>query len=71
MNDHDYDDPQAWLNGLEAALLAATGITCRHCHVTAKPLAMGGTGWGVEVFHEPGCPDHDDNLPTPEQPPRL
>ena len=60
--------PKAYLNGLEAARLAATAITCRHCRATGKPLAIAGTGWGVEVFHEPGCLEHDDNLPAPERP---
>ena len=72
MNDvqppHDYEDLQGYLNGLEAALLAATAITCHHCRATGKPLAKTGNGWGVEVFHEPDCPDHDYNLPTPERP---
>jgi hypothetical protein len=30
-------------------------------------LPMSGAGWGLEVFHEAACPDHDDYLPAPER----
>jgi hypothetical protein len=70
---HDYDDPQGYLNGLETALLASErgALDCSHyphCHITKRVIAMSGPGWGVELFHEPHCPEHDDNLPTPERP---
>jgi hypothetical protein len=67
---HDLDDPISELNGLEASLLAARlqDQGCPHCRVTFEPIAMSGNGWGAEAFHEPGCPRHDDNLPTPERP---
>ena len=68
---HDSDDPLGYLNAFEAALLAhdLPPLPCPHCHDTRKPLLpMSGNGWGVETFHEPDCPDHDDNLPAPERP---
>jgi len=65
---HDHDDPQGYLNGLEWTGYLATTVLCPHCHATGKPLPMTGNVWGVELFHEPGCPDHDDNVPTPQRP---
>ncbi len=66
---HDFADPVSQLNMLEAAKLAADlEHRCPHCDVHTEVIAMTGTGWGVESFHESRCPDHDDNLPTPERP---
>lgn len=69
---HQADDPVDYLNQLEAALLAArlqdTG--CASCVLRCDPVPGTGTGWVVEVFHEAQCPEHDNNLPTPQRPGR-
>jgi hypothetical protein len=66
---HDPDDPQGHLNALEAAWLAtdSTVARCPHCTVTSRMLPMPGAAWGLDVSHEPGCPentDYDDEEPT-------
>ncbi len=70
MNDvqppHDYEDPREYLNALEWAAYADMHVLCRHCHATAELLPMVGTAWGLDVTHEPGCPDNYDDLPAPE-----
>jgi hypothetical protein len=67
---HDPDDPQGHLNAIEAIWLASEEgvLTCPHCHLTKRMLPMSGNGWGVELEHQPGCPEHDDSLPTPQRP---
>jgi hypothetical protein len=69
MTDHDHSDPLSYLNAIEAAWLASDShITrCLHCHVTYRMLPMTGTAWGLEVFHQDHCPEHDDNQPIPER----
>jgi hypothetical protein len=29
--------------------------------MTTKMLPMTGTGWGLEIIHQPECPLHEDN----------
>lgn len=67
---HDSWDPMSHLNAIEAAWLASdkTVEWCHYCTPELHMLPMSGPGWGVEVFHEPWCPEHDDNQPTPEWP---
>ena len=65
---HDHDDPQSYLNALEMAVYEATTIRCVHCHATGKMLPMSGAAWGIEVFHEDDCPEHEDNQPPPVRP---
>ena len=57
---HDHDCPLGWLNGLEAASLAADLTLCRWCRPTTTPIPMTGNGWGVETEHESHCPEHED-----------
>jgi hypothetical protein len=67
---HDYDDPTGHLNKIEAALLGVhpDAPTCPHCATGYELIPMPGNGWALDTIHEPGCPDHDDNLPTPDRP---
>lgn len=66
-NGHDrHDSVENTLNRLEAAIGATTYPPCRHCHSTTRPLMMTGNAWGIEVFHEPACPEHEDNQPAVE-----
>ncbi len=65
MTDHDYTDPQAWLNGLEAAALAAR-LRCPHCSARYSLLTTAG-GWAVEEHHQVGCPLHEDSSPAHEE----
>lgn len=69
MTDHDHSDPLSYLNAIEAAWLASDSHVprCPHCHVSYRMLPMTGNAWGLEVFHEPDCPEHDDNQPSPER----
>lgn len=57
---HDHSNPLTRLAAVEAAALASA-ITCPQCAVETHPIPMGGTGYGVEEFHEPGCPNHEDH----------
>lgn len=68
MNDHDRDDPMSYLHAMEAVGVAVTMPPCPHCRSSTRPLPMSGNGYGVEIFHEDGCPEHEDNQPTPERP---
>lgn len=63
---HDFDDPQSQLSAIEMAWLAADSTVprCPHCNEERHLLPMPGTAWGVEVFHEPHCPNHEDNQPA-------
>jgi hypothetical protein len=67
---HDSDDPLAYLNAIEAIWLAAdsTRPRCPHCRVEERMLPMTGNGWGLDVFHEVGCPDNPDDEPQPTPP---
>jgi len=66
MSHHDSDDPMAFVNAIEAIGLAATLPPCPHCTMTTKMLPMSGTGWGLDVTHQSGCPLHEDNQPAHE-----
>ena len=63
---HDFTDPMSELNKLEmiyaSVLLKRPGadLACRHCDVELRPLPMYGTAWGLEHFHEAGCPEVDE-----------
>jgi hypothetical protein len=63
--DYDFDHPLNTLNRLESALLAAD-MHCIWCEAEHTPVPMGGTDWGVETFHQPECPEHEDNQPANE-----
>jgi hypothetical protein len=63
---HKPDDPIGQLNALEAALLAVRLPPCRWCADRRELLPMSGNGWGVEIFHAPSCPEHEDNRPAAE-----
>jgi hypothetical protein len=63
---HNSDDPMAFLNAIETIGLAATLPPCPHCTMTTKMLPMTGSGWGLDVIHEPECPLHEDNQPAHE-----
>jgi hypothetical protein len=39
--------------------MAATYV-CRHCDARAQLMAAAGGRRALHVFHERGCPDHDD-----------
>jgi hypothetical protein len=68
MTDHDFTDPLSQLNAIEMAWLAADSTVshCDHCQVTHRMLPMMGTAWGLDVSHEPHCPEQDDNQPYAE-----
>lgn len=67
-NEHDHNDPLAFLNAIEAAWLASDSTIprCPHCQEERHMLPMSGNGWGVEIAHEPHCPSHEDNQPAYE-----
>ena len=52
----------AWLDA------DSTVPRCQHCTTTGHMLPMTGTAWGLEVFHEQHCPEHEDNQPACEMP---
>lgn len=54
---HNIGDPLSRLEAVEAAWLAASMPRCPHCHDRRELIPMTGTAWGVETFHEEGCPD--------------
>ncbi len=56
------DDPERVLADIEMVALATTW-RCRHCAGRADVVWLGGRlPIGVEYHHEPGCPEHNDNL---------
>jgi hypothetical protein len=60
---HDFDNPLSQLDALEMAWRAADSNApgCSHgCSVTYRMLPMTGTAWGLEEFHEDGCPINED-----------
>lgn len=65
---HDHGNPLSTVSALEAAFLALPRNLppCRHCHDRREIVPMEGTSWGVETFHEPSCPEHEDNQPAAE-----
>ena len=65
---HEPDHPMAHMNAVEANQLATApgALVCPHCRVEKRMLPLTGAGCGVEVFHQPGCPEHEP--PTPERP---
>jgi len=65
---HDFEHPWSYMNALEMAVHLATTSLCPHCEATGEVLPMTGTAWGIDVTHEPGCLDHEDNLPPPQRP---
>ena len=66
--DHDHDHPLSHVGAIEAAYLALHRNLppCPHCHDERRIVPMSGTAWGVETFHEPDCPSHEDNQPAAE-----
>lgn len=60
------DHPLRVVARIELAAVAHTW-KCRHCASTTEAVPCNGTpGVAVELSHEPGCPDHDDQLPAVE-----
>lgn len=59
---HHTFGPVSELNAIEMALISAMRQLpeCFHCHVSYRMLPMYGDAWGLEHFHEDGCPDKDD-----------
>lgn len=66
---HDHADPRSYINAIEMAWLASDSTVprCLSCNVTYRMLPMTGAAWGLEVFHEAHCREHDENLVTPER----
>lgn len=56
---HDFNHPESELNKLEMIYIAGLRSLpeCPHCRVEYRVLPMQGTAWGLEHFHEHGCPE--------------
>ena len=54
---HDHGHPLSYVNALEMAVHLATTARCPHCDASGSLLPMTGTAWGIEITHEPDCPD--------------
>lgn len=67
---HDYDDPRSHLNALEMAAWAARAPKCPACASDWHLLPGPGTTWLIEWFHEPHCPEHEDQRPAAIRSPR-
>ena len=66
--EHDFGNPLEYLDAIEVDHLSAAQPPCPHCAADHRLMAGPGTSWLLEVFHQPGCPEHDDNQPTPQRP---
>jgi hypothetical protein len=60
-SNHAWDTPESIANFTVAWQTMRDLPGCPHCTVHHWPLALSGTAWGWETFHEPHCPEHDDN----------
>jgi hypothetical protein len=63
---HDPNNPMSFVNAIEIIGLATKLPPCPHCYRTTKLHPMTDVGWGLELFHEPDCPEHEDNQAAAE-----